>query len=331
MKIKVILSAFFILTIHILVDAHQLEPVKWGFFGHKRLNRLAVFTLPPEMIGFFKANIVYLTENAVKPDQRRYAVEGEDIKHYIDLDVYGDSALFKMPHRWEAAAALYTEDTLKKYGIAPWNLHTMYFKLRDAFKRRMPDRILSIAADLGHYAGDCNVPLHTTVNYNGQLTNQKGIHGFWESRLVEMYSDEYDFFVGKATYEEDVLERIWMHIAKAHLAMDSVLLFERMLNESTSEDKKYSFEQRNNITTQVYSKPYSENYHNMLNGMVERQMRQSIKLIADLWYTAWVDAGQPDLDGLISYKMSDEEKERIEREIENWKKEPKFRGRTHEH
>ena len=59
----------------------------WGFFAHRRINRLAVFSLPPEMIGFFKENIQFLSENAVNPDSRRYAVEGEAEKHFIDADV----------------------------------------------------------------------------------------------------------------------------------------------------------------------------------------------------------------------------------------------------
>ena len=41
---------------------------------------------------------------------------------------------------------------------------------------------------------------HTTENYNGQFTNQKGIHGFWESRIPELFYDEYDFITGKAKY-----------------------------------------------------------------------------------------------------------------------------------
>ena len=45
----------------------------WGFYGHKRINRMAVFTLPPEMIGFFKKHIEFVSEHSVDPDKRRYA------------------------------------------------------------------------------------------------------------------------------------------------------------------------------------------------------------------------------------------------------------------
>lgn len=32
--------------------------------------------------------------------------------------------------------------------------------------------------------------------------------------------------------------------------------------------------------------------------MVERKLRLSIATIGDLWYSAWVDAGQPVLEGM---------------------------------
>ena len=32
--------------------------------------------------------------------------------------------------------------------------------------------------------------------------------------------------------------------------------------------------------------------------MVERRLRLSIKAIGSLWYSAWVDAGQPVLEGM---------------------------------
>jgi hypothetical protein len=68
----------------------------WGFFGHQRINRLAVFTLPPEMIGFYKANINYITDAAVNPDRRRFSSPDEAPRHYIDLDHYGDSGIWAM-------------------------------------------------------------------------------------------------------------------------------------------------------------------------------------------------------------------------------------------
>ena len=310
---KLILS---LLTVILLLYAK--DGLCWGFFAHQRINRLAVFCLPEPMAAFFKRNIVYLTENAVNPDKRRMAVKNEAPKHYIDIDVYGDSALWKMPRRWNDAVAKYSEDTLLAYGIVPWEVNRMKYLLQNAFEKKDSKAILRIAADMGHYIADSNVPLHTTENYNGQKTGQKGIHGFWESRLPELYSDRYDFFVGTADYEKRVLERSWRGVSEAHLALDSVLRFEKELNARWPEDKKYSFEQRGNTTVQVYSREYSAAYHRMLGRQVENRMRASVKEVADLWYTAWVDAGQPDLDGLLDFKLSEDDLREMEEERKSW-------------
>lgn len=288
-----------IIYLFLLILAQPINSYSWGFFAHQRINRLAVFTLPPEMIGFYKYHVQYLTENAVAPDRRRYAVDGEAPRHFIDLDVYGDSAIYIMPRNWEAAVEKFSEDTLMAYGIVPWHINFMKFRLTEAFKRKDWKNIIKLSTEIGHYIADAHVPLHTTVNYNGQLTNQRGIHGFWESRLPELFSDDYDFFVGQASYISYPQSRAWDIVLTAHAALDSVLGFEKSLTDRFSEDKKYSFEVRNNITTRVYSKEFSHAYHNMLAGQVERQMRASVKAIGDFWYTCWIDAGQPVLQPIL--------------------------------
>ena len=156
-------------------------------------------------------------------------------------------------------------------------------------------RSFFFAADIGHYLADAHVPLHTTLNYNGQLSNQKGIHAFWESWLPELFSANYDFFLPKVKYCDNVLDLAWKTIEHSHSAKDSVLLFEEELNNRYASDRKYSFEERTSTSVKVYSKEYSEDYHQMLNGMVERQMQRSIYAIASVWYSAWVDAGQPEM------------------------------------
>lgn len=68
----------------------------------------------------------------------------------------------------------------------------------------------------------------------------------------------------------------------------------------------------------------------MLNGMVERQFRASVKATGNLWYTAWVDAGQPDLKSLIDYKPTEEELARRREELKKWREERKVGVREHE-
>jgi hypothetical protein len=274
----------------------------WGFYSHSLVNRLAVFSLPPELIGFYKKNIAYITDNAVNPDKRRYAIKDEAPKHYIDLDAYPDSVKKILPTLyWDKAVERLTEDTLMAYGVVPWQIQKMKYQLTQAFVKKELPQILRISADIGHYIADANVPLHTTQNYNGQMTNQVGIHGFWESRLPELFSSDYDLFIGKAEYEENVGKRSWSAVLNAHAALDSVLFFEKKLTEKYSEDKKFTVEERNGLTIRNFSTNFSKDYHKMLDNQVERQMKASVKMVADIWFTAWVDAGQPNLDDLAKY------------------------------
>ena len=70
-------------------------------------------------------------------------------------------------------------------------------------------------------------------------------------------------------------------------------------------------------------------YDKKLNGMIERRMRQSIYAIACFWYTAWVNAGQPDLKSLSNKELSADELKEFE-ELNNAWKNRAVKGRDHE-
>jgi len=258
----------------------------WGFWAHKKINRMACFTLPSPLFSFYKNHIDFISEHAVDPDRRRYADPDEAPRHYIDLDHYVADGFDSIPKYWNDAVAKYSEDSLKKHGIVPWHISRMMYRLTDAFKANDVDRILYLSASIGHYIADAHVPLHCTENYNGQKTNQQGIHAFWESRLPELFGEEYDYFTGTAHYVANAQLEAWNMVRQSFNAKDSVLTFEAALNNKFSSDKKYAYEQRGAATMRVYSKEYSAAYDRMLDGMTERRMRAAIIEVGSYWYTA---------------------------------------------
>lgn len=289
----------------------------WGFWAHPRINRMAVFCLPEGMFAFYKTHIDFITRHAVKPDERRYAVDFEAPRHFIDLDHYGKLPFSDFPKKWDDAVKKYSEDTLLSYGIVPWHVVRDYYRLVKAFKDKDPVAILKISAELGHYIADAHVPLHTSENYNGQLTGQKGIHGFWESRLPELFGEDYDYFLGQAYFIKNPLEHIWQVVIESHTALDSVLSFEKQLTQQYPEDAKYGYENRNNILVRTYSVPFSKAYHEKLNGQVERRLRLSILRVASFWYSAWIEAGQPNLDELVKQNIEYNE-EKFDKLLKNF-------------
>ena len=336
--------------------------LSWGFYAHKLINRKAVFTLPQDMFGFFKEHIDYISEHAVDPDKRRYALKNEFARHYIDVDQWDTIPFPNLPRNYAAACMKYGEllwihnmDTLSltvidslartmyyshihpqrfslecelqmdqvldyidveyvgvvqdwnkgdvvfrnslvAYGVLPWFLEDFQKKLVNAFKSQESSAILRMCADMGHYLSDAHVPLHTTLNYNGQLTGQKGLHAFWESRLPELFAeDSYDFMVGKAQYIEDYRAEIWKIITESHTLLDSIFLLEKELRALVPPENQFCYETRNHLIVKTQCAEYAGMYHNSLRGMVEKRMQHAILAIGSFWYSAWVDAGQPEL------------------------------------
>jgi hypothetical protein len=283
------------------------------------------------MLLFYKPHIDFITEHATDPDKRRYAIAAEGARHFIDIDHYGEYPYQEVPRKWKDAVEKFGEDSLHTYGIVPWHIQIMLGRLTKAFREKNFSSILKNSAEIGHYIADAHVPLHASQNHNGQLTDQKGIHAFWESRVPELLADKkFDFFIGKAAYIKDPSAFIWQRVLESAKAADSVLKFEKKLSLQFPGDKKYSFEKRNNILLRQYSSEYTIAYDQMLNGMVERRMRQSIYAIASFWYTAWINAGQPDLSALVNQHFSENDFKEFEKLNEEWKSSKGVLGREHE-
>ncbi|MET0392749.1 MAG: zinc dependent phospholipase C family protein [Chitinophagaceae bacterium] len=297
----------------------------WGFFAHRRINYYAVFLLPPEMMALYKPHIDFLSEHAVDPDKRRYAVAAEGARHYIDIDHYGTYPYDSLPRRWDQAVARYTADTLQRYGIVPWWLQTMLYRLTEAFKEKDQAKILKYSAEIGHYMADAHVPLHASSNHNGQHTGQTGIHGFWESRIPELLAEKdpngsgWDFFIGKAVHIGNPAAFIWARVLESAAAADTVLRIEKELSMQFAPDQRFAYEDRNGVVVRQYSAAYARAYDEQLKGMVERRMRQSIFAVASCWYTAWVNAGQPDLTQLSNKTFSPEDLKEFETLNHAWR------------
>ncbi len=321
-------KTFQFLMLFFIVLLSGFQAYCWGFYAHQKINYYAVFLLPPEMMVLFKPNISFLSEHSIDPDKRRYAIPDEGPRHYIDIDHYGEYPYERLPRNWNDAVAKFGEDSLKQYGIVPWHIQTMLYRLTDAFKSGNYGLILKNSAEIGHYIADAHVPLHASSNHNGQLSNQKGIHGFWESRVPELLAEkEFDFFIGKAEYMQNPGGFIWKRVLESARAADTVLAYERDLTLQFAEDKKYAFEERNGKTIRQYSSAFTIAYNKKLDGMIERRMRQSIYAIASFWYTAWVNAGQPDLKKLVTQKFTEADIREFENLNKQWSTGAKMIGR----
>ena len=293
----------------------------WGFLVHRTVNQLAVYQLPKQMRPFFFKNMDYIVKHSIRPDQRRNQDSTEAPKHFIDLEAFGDSAAWRMPLIWTEAVNQFSKDSLIKYGYVPYWIVNVKEKLTKAFRNGNKGSILFYAADLGHYIGDANVPLHTSLNYDGQLTGQRGLHSLWESFIPEIELSQYQLYNGhRAKYLEQPEIAIWEAIRRAHLLLNDVLEKEREVTKQFTDSTKYRIQKRNGRDVRYYTAAFAKAYAATLAPTINNQLLHSSNLMADFWYTSWVDAGKPDFKNLLDNSFTMADKKKLKAEHKAYKK-----------
>ena len=297
----------------------------WGTWGHHHINKSAVLALPDTIGTFFYNHIDFITEESVSPDLRKYAIQdkAESPRHFFDMENYGKN-MDSVPKLSKPAYAAYDEKFLSKNGSLPWVIQDIEDRLTKAFKDKNKSEILYLAANLGHYIADAHMPLHTTNNYDGQMTNQKGIHAFWESQLPELYGDKYNFYTGPPQYINDLSSETWRIIQNSHNLMEPMLEADKKLTERFPKENLYKKDStgaliKNNFKQPIHTNEYASQYHEALKGMVESQMRGAISETANFWYTAWVNAGRPDLRDLDAKSLTKRNKKWYRKDVKAWK------------
>ena len=277
------------------------------------------------MRSFFYNHIDFITVESTVPDLRKYTLndKAENPRHFIDLENFG--SLDSLPKTMADVKLKYDDKFLAKNGILPWYIEDMMDKLTTAFKNKNKSDILFIAADLGHYIGDAHMPLHTSANHDGQMTDQKGIHALWESQIPEMFGDNYNYHTDDAKFIDDVSKETWNIILNSHRLADTLLKKDKELRAKFPTDKMYRKDASGNVVKNKYGQPiFSDDYatqlNALLNGMVENQMRASIAETASFWYTAWVNAGKPDLSDLDPQELTKRNEKPMQDEMDLWKK-----------
>ncbi len=267
----------------------------WGFWAHREIHKYAIRSLPDELRSFFVENADTIIAKAVEPDQRRFTDPREAAYHFIDIDRYGQYPFNELPRSFDEAVKKFGRATVDSNGTVPWRIVEFTHKLSDAMRRRNAREIIFYSSNLGHYIADAHVPLHTTENYDGQLTDQKGIHARWESRLSEKFGAEYQLGPETVEYIADPLAKAFEIVLESYRLVDSVLALDREVRMEIPQADLLKAVQRRGRTEYEFSDQYYVRYHQKLHGMVERRMKDSIRRVASFWYTAWVDAGKPNL------------------------------------
>lgn len=235
--------------------------------------------MPTEIRGFFEANRQFLMDHANDPDEWKKKDRYEAKHHYIYLDKYGLFPFLNLPHSFDQAVERYGSGRINRDGLVPWRIGEYSLRLTNALRNRKWDDAWLDAAVLGHYVTDAHDPLNTTQNFDGQLSRQEGLAERFGTRLVDRYTSFFIFRPEDASKIDDPTERAFSICLEAHTWVERVVLADRRALEGL----------------RSYDEDYFDRFYSQIGATAMRELNAAAHDSGSYWYTAWLNAGRPEL------------------------------------
>ncbi|MEI6456498.1 MAG: T9SS type A sorting domain-containing protein [bacterium] len=263
----------------ILFSAVCLILSGWGYKGHRKINQNTAANFPGKMAflnpGWTNTIVLFASE----ADNRKQTDPNESWRHYIDIDNYPEFvATGKISQSYDSLVLEHGGNWVLNQGILPWATIKTYDSLKACFERGDWIKSALFAADLGHYVADGNQPLHITRNYDGQYTGNDGIHSRFESKIVSRYESLLVCPVDSVQFIGDVRNYVFTYIYQNYKLVDSIMYADSLAQATAG-----------NYTSDAYYQALWSKCGNYTIGLFHNSTRS----LADLIYTAWVQAGSP--------------------------------------
>jgi hypothetical protein len=250
----------------------------WGSTGHKIINSNITQCFPPSM-SFLDSWSAGLTAHASDADNRKSSDPTESPKHFIDIDAYPEFVTYGfISQSYDSMVQKHTLTTVVKNGTLPWAIQWTEDSLRVAFQQLNWNKAMLFAADLGHYVGDGHQPLHCTQNYDGGMTNQNGVHSRYETALVGQFQNLIVYTNDSASYVGNISNYVFDFIYLSNKDVDTVLFGDSVAHA---------------VAGSTSGTVYLQKFWDLCGYQIIQLMKTASKSVADLIYTAWIDAGSP--------------------------------------
>ncbi len=260
----------------------------WGFEAHKFIADRMIELLPPELKPLFEARRTFIVERAIDPDLwRTVGWEEEPPNHFLDMDheAFGPYPFNGLPRDYTDAVQKFGRQFIHTQGLLPWRTSEFYGRLQREFEslNRKPapgyasDNIVLFAAVIAHYVSDGHVPLHSVINYNGQLSGQEGLHSRWESELFER-------------------NRATLKIAPPPVKPVTVpreAMFEILLASNRATANVFESDLKAAAGREFYDDDYFAAFAAGTLPTLERRLNEAISSVASFIVGAWEAAGKP--------------------------------------
>ena len=268
----------------------------WGEKGHFMVNRLAIQASSDSLPDFMRESAGQLIYNAYEPDRWRDETgspmnEAQALDHYFDSELWGDISTIPAQRYQFMSQLVVRKVDLVKTGYLPYAIIENYGRLRNAFRRyrnaQTPeDRVAAgknavlYAGLLGHYVGDGAMPMHLSIHYNGWADGAPNPRNFTKDRgFHERYENA---FVNSALGDEQVRPLV-LRPRRLNDVFGSVREY---LSQTFSElEPMYELERTGEFSPAA-PRPKG-------TAVVAAELARAATMLGSLWYTAWVESGEP--------------------------------------
>jgi hypothetical protein len=254
----------------------------WGGVGHRSIASQYGESLPPSLQAL-RSDDAWVTDHVMDADLRKGTVPTEGYRHYIDIDAYPEYHAGTLPHDRAELESRYGAAQVQQWGVAPWAIGEVVDSLSAAMARGDWTGARTWIADLCHYVGDLHQPLHATLNYDGQLTGNHGIHSRYETQMLNLYAQWLQLDAGTVSYLADPVDAAFAIATASQQAVPQVITADN--------------EARAAAGGSTSSSTYYAGLWSRTSGLTIARMTGASVETASFVYTAWVDAGYPAVPG----------------------------------
>jgi hypothetical protein len=255
----------------------------WGLATHRAVVETSIETLAEPLRGYFRAHREELSDWTVEPDTVLKARHGrsEVVKHFIDLDLYGEPPFAGLPRSLRAALRRFGREVVEARGTAPWTIEQKHARLVGEMRAGEWRAALRTAAYAGHYVADASMPLHAVSNYDGQKSGHPGAHKAVERDFVDSRLDAF-----RRTMRAAVKPA-----SGTGYSIDRV--FEVLTESFTAAPQLLAADREARAAGPVGSAEYVEAMDRRSGQLVASRLDRAVELLGELWQSAWEKAGRP--------------------------------------
>ena len=253
----------------------------WGSVGHHYIAQNYSKHLPAYIDGLKTYDSVVYT-HVTDPDTRKGSDPNEADKHFIDIDKYPEFLAGTLSRSRAALNAEYGASYVTTTGVLPWAIFSAESTLTLQFQAQNWSAAALTIADLCHYVGDANQPLHDTQNYDGAMTGNNGIHSRYESSMISTYLGQLSTPAMTVTYYPSPLDAAFDVIAASWAGVSPILAGDNIAKAASGGS---------------YNSTYYASLWNSTHTLTQARLDTASVLTASLVYTAWIKAGLPIVPG----------------------------------